>query len=127
MVDQNGSFAPLTQPTNLSSAGLQFPTMDTATAATSAASGARGSNGSRAADRLRELAAHLNLHTGFSDVVASLEAGHGGASAEQSFEEFVARDAKMGCYVPQYPSECADAKRVVPRHGYLMLSILIGR
>jgi transcription-repair coupling factor (superfamily II helicase) len=28
--------------------------------------------------RLRELAAQLNLHTGFADVVASLEAGHGG-------------------------------------------------
>jgi transcription-repair coupling factor (superfamily II helicase) len=40
--------------------------METATAATSAA------------DRLRELAAHLNLHRGFADVVASLEAGHGG-------------------------------------------------
>jgi transcription-repair coupling factor (superfamily II helicase) len=46
--------------------------METATAATSAA------NGLRVAGRLRELAAHLNLHSGFSDVVASLEAGHGG-------------------------------------------------
>ncbi len=45
--------------------------METATAATSAPE-------RRAADRLRELAAHLNLHRGFSDVVASLEAGHGG-------------------------------------------------
>lgn len=40
--------------------------METATAATSAA------------DRLRELAANLNLHRGFADVLASLEAGHGG-------------------------------------------------
>ncbi len=31
-----------------------------------------------AADRLRELAAHLREHSGFSDVLASLEAGHGG-------------------------------------------------
>ena len=46
--------------------------METATAATSAAAGPR------AADRLRELAANLNLHRGFADVVASLEAGHGG-------------------------------------------------
>lgn len=40
--------------------------MDTATAATAAA------------DRLRELAANLELHRGFADVVASLTAGHGG-------------------------------------------------
>src|SRR3990172_4571530 len=40
--------------------------MDTATAA------------APAADRLRELAAHLGTHSGFADVVASLEAGHGG-------------------------------------------------
>ncbi|MEX2316066.1 MAG: hypothetical protein WD669_02870, partial [Pirellulales bacterium] len=46
--------------------------METATAAASVA------DGPRAADRLRELAAHLKLHSGFSDVVASLEAGHGG-------------------------------------------------
>src|SRR4051812_1891004 len=52
--------------------------MDTATAATSAAGGPAIAQASRAADRLRELAAHLNLHTGFSDVVASLAAGHGG-------------------------------------------------
>src|SRR5688572_8445665 len=45
---------------------------ETATPATSA------SAQPRAADRLRELAAHLNLHRGFADVVASLEAGHGG-------------------------------------------------
>src|SRR5688500_225309 len=46
--------------------------LNTATAATSVA------DGPRAADRLRELAAHLDLHPGFADVVASLEAGHGG-------------------------------------------------
>jgi transcription-repair coupling factor (superfamily II helicase) len=46
--------------------------METATAAAS------GAIGPQSADRLRELAAHLNLHSGFSDVVASLEAGHGG-------------------------------------------------
>ncbi|HEY3393886.1 MAG TPA: hypothetical protein VGK58_14335, partial [Lacipirellulaceae bacterium] len=46
--------------------------MHTATAATSAA------DRPLAALRLRELAAHLNLHRGFADVVASLEAGHGG-------------------------------------------------
>lgn len=40
--------------------------MNTATAATSAA------------DRLRELAANLETHRGFADVVASLQAGHGG-------------------------------------------------
>jgi hypothetical protein len=51
--------------------------MDTATVAASAASGARVGDDPRAVDRLRELAAHLNLHTGFADVVASLEAGHG--------------------------------------------------
>ena len=32
----------------------------------------------QAGERLRELAAHLNLHSGFAEVVASLEAGHGG-------------------------------------------------
>ena len=47
--------------------------METATAATSASRPRP-----RAADRLRELAAHLDLHRGFADVVASLEAGHGG-------------------------------------------------
>jgi transcription-repair coupling factor (superfamily II helicase) len=46
--------------------------MGTATAAASCL------DGPRAADRLRELAAHLNLHSGFAEVVASLEAGHGG-------------------------------------------------
>jgi transcription-repair coupling factor (superfamily II helicase) len=58
--------------------------METATAATSA-SRERGAADRRAAEcrelagrRLRELAAQLKLHTGFADVVASLEAGHGG-------------------------------------------------
>jgi transcription-repair coupling factor (superfamily II helicase) len=46
--------------------------MDTATAATSAA------DRQQAELRLRELAANLNLHRGFADVVASLQAGHGG-------------------------------------------------
>ncbi len=46
--------------------------METATAATAAALGLH------AGRRLRELAAQLNLHRGFADVVASLEAGHGG-------------------------------------------------
>jgi hypothetical protein len=52
-----------------------------------------------AADRLRELAAHLNSHSGFSDFVASVE--HGAALAEKSFEEFIAHDAKMGRHVAQ--------------------------
>ncbi len=46
--------------------------MDTATAATSAA------DRQQAELRLRELAAKLGLHRGFADVVASLQAGHGG-------------------------------------------------
>ena len=46
--------------------------LKTATAATSVV------RRPRAADRLQELAAHLDLHPGFADVVASLEAGHGG-------------------------------------------------
>ncbi len=46
--------------------------METATAATSAA------DRMGAGLRLRELAANLNSHRGFADVVASLEAGHGG-------------------------------------------------
>ena len=46
--------------------------METATAATAAA------DRSSAGRRLRELAANLVLHRGFSDVIASLEAGHGG-------------------------------------------------
>jgi transcription-repair coupling factor (superfamily II helicase) len=61
------------QPTTFQMATLQFQThMEPASAAASAP--ARVS----AAERLRELAAHLNLHRGFADVIASLEAGHGG-------------------------------------------------
>jgi transcription-repair coupling factor (superfamily II helicase) len=58
--------------------------MDTATAATSAsgrtpaADEPRAEHLSAAAERLRELAANLNQHRGFADVVASLEARHGG-------------------------------------------------
>jgi transcription-repair coupling factor (superfamily II helicase) len=48
--------------------------MDTATAAAPESAADRSSAG----NRLRELAAHLDLHPGFADVVASLEAGHGG-------------------------------------------------
>jgi transcription-repair coupling factor (superfamily II helicase) len=46
--------------------------METATAATAAA------DRLHAGRRLRELAANLDAHRGFADVVASLEAGHGG-------------------------------------------------
>ncbi len=52
--------------------------METATAAASAERGAWGADHPRPVDRLRELAAHLGLHRGFSEVVASLVAGHGG-------------------------------------------------
>ncbi len=58
--------------------------METATAATSA-SPERGAADRQAVEhrqqagrRLKELAAQLDLHRGFADVVASLEAGHGG-------------------------------------------------
>src|SRR6476646_4345326 len=58
--------------------------MKTTTAATSA-SRERGAadrqvagNRQQAGQRLRELAANLGVHRGFADVVASLEAGHGG-------------------------------------------------
>src|SRR4051812_49469035 len=58
--------------------------MKTAPAATSA-SLERGAADRQAAEarlaagrRLKELAANLNRHRGFADVVASLEAGHGG-------------------------------------------------
>jgi transcription-repair coupling factor (superfamily II helicase) len=57
---------------------------ETATAATSAspdrraADRLRAERRLRAGRRLRELAAHLRAHLGFADVVASLEAGHGG-------------------------------------------------
>src|SRR5215213_2509207 len=58
--------------------------MKTATAATAAAGGhvaedrLQAEARQAAGRRLRELAAHLNLHRGFAEVVASLEAGHGG-------------------------------------------------
>ncbi|MEX2310806.1 MAG: transcription-repair coupling factor [Pirellulales bacterium] len=52
--------------------------METATAATAAAGRQVAGELSDVGRRLRELAANLNLHRGFSDVVASLEAGHGG-------------------------------------------------
>ena len=39
---------------------------------------AAAENRLRAGRRLRELAANLSLHRGFAEVVASLEAGHGG-------------------------------------------------
>src|SRR3954453_3947878 len=58
--------------------------MDTATAATSV-SQERGAADRRVADdlqwagrRVREVAANLDSHSGFAEVVASLEAGHGG-------------------------------------------------
>ncbi len=51
--------------------------METATAAT-AAGRTPVANQPAAAQRLRELAAQLREHSGFSDVLASLEAGHGG-------------------------------------------------
>jgi transcription-repair coupling factor (superfamily II helicase) len=51
--------------------------METATAATAAGRTPAASRPA-AAQRLRELAANLNAHIGFADVVASLEAGHGG-------------------------------------------------
>src|SRR5919106_471011 len=52
--------------------------METATAANPAADRTPTADRSPAANRLRELAANLSLHRGFADVVASLEAGHGG-------------------------------------------------
>src|SRR6478736_9247317 len=52
--------------------------MKTATAATSAADRQVADNRQQAGRRLRELAANLGVHRGFADVVASLEAGHGG-------------------------------------------------
>ena len=52
--------------------------METATAAAAAAGRRAADERQLAGGRLRELAAHLNLHSGFADVVASLEAGHGG-------------------------------------------------
>src|SRR6478672_3666360 len=52
--------------------------METATAANSAADRSGADDRLSAGHRLRELAANLDLHRGFADVVASLEAGHGG-------------------------------------------------
>jgi transcription-repair coupling factor (superfamily II helicase) len=52
--------------------------MKTATAATSAAGRQVADNRQQAGRRLRELADNLGVHRGFADVIASLEAGHGG-------------------------------------------------
>jgi transcription-repair coupling factor (superfamily II helicase) len=52
--------------------------MDTATAATAATGRESAAGRPPTTQRLRELAANLNLHRGFSEVIASLEAGHGG-------------------------------------------------
>ena len=52
--------------------------METAAAATSAADRLAADLRERAGDRLRELAANLGVHRGFAEVIASLEAGHGG-------------------------------------------------
>jgi transcription-repair coupling factor (superfamily II helicase) len=52
--------------------------MKTATAATSAADRQVAEQRQQAGQRLRELAANLGVHRGFADVIASLEAGHGG-------------------------------------------------
>src|SRR5438045_3069582 len=52
--------------------------MKTATAAASAAGRRVADTSQSAGRRLRELAANLSSHGGFAEVVASLEAGHGG-------------------------------------------------
>jgi transcription-repair coupling factor (superfamily II helicase) len=52
--------------------------METATAATSVAAGLQAPDRTRAELRLRELAANLEQHRGFAEVIASLTAGHGG-------------------------------------------------
>lgn len=52
--------------------------METATAAASASLERGAADRQRAGRRLKELAAHLGLHSGFAEVVASLQAGHGG-------------------------------------------------
>src|SRR5262245_11236952 len=52
--------------------------MDTAAAATSALQERGAADRHNAGRRLRELAAHLDSHRGFAEVIASLEAGHGG-------------------------------------------------
>ena len=52
--------------------------METATAAASAADRRAAESRQQAGQRLRELAAQLKSHAGFAEVLASLEAGHGG-------------------------------------------------
>src|SRR5436190_17588908 len=52
--------------------------MKTATAATSASQERGAADRQAAGRRLKELAANLDVHRGFADVIASLEAGHGG-------------------------------------------------
>src|SRR3954469_1755576 len=52
--------------------------MKTATAATSASLERGAADRLAAGRRLKELAANLDVHRGFADVIASLEAGHGG-------------------------------------------------
>src|SRR5215212_2457122 len=52
--------------------------MKTATAATSASPERGAADRQAAGRRLKELAANLDVHRGFSEVIASLEAGHGG-------------------------------------------------
>src|SRR4051812_16478571 len=52
--------------------------MKTAAAATSASQERGAADRHEAGRRLKELAANLGVHRGFADVVASLEAGHGG-------------------------------------------------
>src|SRR4051812_26677694 len=52
--------------------------MKTATAATSASPERGAADRQAAGRRLKELAANLDVHRGFADVIASLEAGHGG-------------------------------------------------
>src|SRR6478672_3128496 len=52
--------------------------MKTAAAATSTSPDRGAADRQAAGRRLKELAANLGVHRGFADVVASLEAGHGG-------------------------------------------------
>src|SRR5215218_7642195 len=52
--------------------------MKTATAATSASLDRGAADRQAAGRRLKELAANLGVHRGFSEVIASLEEGHGG-------------------------------------------------
>src|SRR5262245_10369890 len=52
--------------------------METATAAAAASGRESVAGRSPPAERLRELAAHLRNESGFSDVLSSLESGHGG-------------------------------------------------